>query len=264
MKLIFFLFVLLKNGMNPAKGLRALYSSEQIILKYSFDPIFNSYEKVCCKFDQSVCSTFVNNRGQLYNHLYLGRIFINNYSGEFEVRITHLSVMDAGIYSCGFRGVSWSFESVEVTFSDLSRVTTAPLLPKSSIKPTFWPSSPSTTTVSENDAEKLSDGWKTSYTLAALLSVLVFAVVSLTLIVYRLKTRKKKSIEISGTCGSANTTMEQNSITYSMVHFKPHQDPSELYANLQIRSPGDTDPSSNCTVTKEGSVIYSTILRAPA
>jgi len=49
-----------------------------------------------------------------------------------------------------------------------------------------------------------------------------------------------------------------------MVDFKPHQDPSELYANLQICSPGDTDPSSNCTVTKEGSVIYSTILRAPA
>jgi len=104
------------SGMNPAKGLRAIYSSEQIILKYSFDPFFNSYDKVCCKFDQSVCSTFVNNRGQ-YTPLYRGRIFIINYSGEFEVRITHLSVMDAGMYSCGFTGVSWSFESVEVTFS---------------------------------------------------------------------------------------------------------------------------------------------------
>ncbi|XP_039513747.1 uncharacterized protein LOC120469092 isoform X2 [Pimephales promelas] len=191
MKLIFFLLVLLKNGMNPAKGLRALYSSEQIILKYSFDPIFNSYEKVCCKFDQSVCSTFVNNRGQLYNHLNLGRIFINNYSGEFEVRITHLSVMDAGMYSCGFRGVSWSFESVEVTFSDV------------------WPSSPSTTIVSENDAEQLS--CRTSIILLAGFSLMVFAAVLAILLVFFLKNRKKQSKDTSGTCSSLNASLE---VTY--------------------------------------------------
>lgn len=78
-----------------------------------------------------------------------------------------------------------------------------------------------------------SDEWRTSYTLAAVLSVLVFAVVSMTLLVCRLKTRKKKSTgrwrdddyfqllvgiwfnlshflsltEKSGTCHSANTTL---------------------------------------------------------
>ncbi|KAK7135839.1 hypothetical protein R3I94_014498 [Phoxinus phoxinus] len=265
MKLIFFLLVLLKNGMNPAEGLHVIYSSGQVILKYSFNPNYNSLEKACCKFDQSECFPFVNNRGQVAP-LYRGRIFINNYYGEFEVIFTDLSVMDAGMYMCVVGWFPDTYERAEVTVSglkDLSGVNTAPLLPKSSIKPAVWPSSPSTLIVSENDAGKLSDGWRTPYTLAAVLGGLVFAVISMTLLVYCLKTRKKKSTEISGTCGSTNTTMEQN-IIYSMVDFKPYQDPSELYANLQIRSPGDTDPSSSCTFTTEGSVEYSTILRAPA
>ncbi len=49
-----------------------------------------------------------------------------------------------------------------------------------------------------------------------------------------------------------------------MVDFKPYQDPSELYANLQIHNPKDTDVYSNSTVTVEESVEYSTIMRAPA
>ncbi|XP_077079495.1 uncharacterized protein LOC143732370 isoform X2 [Siphateles boraxobius] len=266
MKLIFFLLVLLKNGMNPAEGLHVIYSSGQIILKYSLYPNYNSLVKMCCKFHQSECFPFVNNKGQV-SSLYRGRILINNYNGEFEVIFTDPSVMDAGMYGCGFSGYPDTFESVEVTVSglkDLSGVNTAPLLPKSSIKPAVWPSSPSTPIVSENDAGKLSDSWRTPYTLAVVLSVLVFAVISVTMIVYRLKTSKNKSTEISGTCGSANTTMEQDSVIYSMVDFKPYQNPSELYANLQIRSPGDADPSSSWTFTTEGSVEYSTILRAPA
>ncbi|XDV49055.1 hypothetical protein PO909_018379 [Leuciscus waleckii] len=268
MKLIFFVLVLLKNGMNPTEGLHVIYSSGQIVLKYSFDRNYNSVEKTCCKFDQSECFPFVSNRGYVAP-LYRGRIFINNYNGGFEVKITDLSVMDAGIYICGFRGYPGIYERVEVTVSglkDLSGVNTAPLSPSSTIKPAVWMSSPPSTVIaSENDAEKLSsDSWRTTYTLAAVLSVLVFAVISVTLLVYHLKTRKKKSTEIIGTCGSANTTMEQNSVIYSMVDFKPHQDPSELYANLQIHSPGDTDPSSRCSFTTEGSVEYATILRAPA
>ncbi|XP_039513750.1 uncharacterized protein LOC120469093 isoform X1 [Pimephales promelas] len=204
MKLILFLLVLLKNGMNPAEGLRANYSSEQIILNYSFDPIFNSYGKVCCKFDESVCSTFVNNSGQ-YTPLYRGRIFINNYNGEFEVRITDLSVMDTGMYSCGFSWFPKTFESVEVTFSDLSGVTSAPLWPKSSIKPDVWPSSPSTPIVSENDAEKLS--CRTSIILLAGFSLMVFAAVLAILLVFFLKNRKKQSKDTSGTCSSLNTSL---------------------------------------------------------
>jgi len=43
----------------------------------------------------------------------------------------------------------------QIYLKDLSGVTTAPLLPNSSIKPAVWPSSPSTPIVSENDAEQL-------------------------------------------------------------------------------------------------------------
>lgn len=49
-----------------------------------------------------------------------------------------------------------------------------------------------------------------------------------------------------------------------MVDFKPHQDPSELYANLQIHNPKDTEVYSNFTVILEESVEYSIIMRAPA
>ncbi|XP_067269903.1 uncharacterized protein [Pseudorasbora parva] len=262
MKLFFFLLMLLKNGMNPTEGLRVFYLSGQIILKYNFNPFYNSLEVACCRFDQSEWFIFVNNRGQVAS-LYRGRIFINNYYGEFEVIITDLSVMDAGKYSCGVRWLLDTYEVVEVTVSDLKDlhgVNTAPLSPKTSIKPTVWPSSYLATPItSEKDTKKLSEGWKPSYTLAAVLSVLLLAVISMTL-AYRLKTRKKQSREKSGNCGS-NSTMEQNSIIYCMVDFKPHQDPSELYANLPVRRPGDSDASSNCTVTTEEHVEYSTILR---
>ncbi|XP_067251075.1 CMRF35-like molecule 1 isoform X2 [Chanodichthys erythropterus] len=267
MKLIFFFLVLLKNGTNPTEGLHVIYLSGQIILKYSFNSYYNSFEKFCCRFYQWNCFIFVNSRGQVAP-LYEGRISISNYNGEFEVRITDLTVIDAGKYRCGVRIYPHTYEDVEVTVSDLkdlNGVKTTPLSAKSTIKPAVWmSSSPSTVIVSENNAQKLSDEWRTSYTLAAVLTVLVFGVISMTLLVCRLKTRKKKSTEKSGTCDSANTTLEQNGIIYSMVDFTPHQDPSELYANLQIHSPENTDPSSRCTFTTEESVEYSTILRAPA
>ncbi|XP_018963871.1 uncharacterized protein LOC109094612 isoform X2 [Cyprinus carpio] len=267
MKLIFFLLALLENGMNSTAGLRVLYSSQEIILKYLFYPYYNSYEKACCKFDQSECFLFVNNRGQAAS-LYIGRIFITNYDGEFEVKITGLSIMDAGRYRCGVRGFPNTYQDVQVTVSELTYyigANTAPLLPKSSITPAVWPSSsPSMPIASEDDKDKLSHSWRTSYTLAAVLSALLFAVISMTLLVYRLNTRKKKSTDKSDICGSLNVSLEQNGIIYSMVEFKPHQDPSELYANLQIHNPKDTDASSNCKVTVEESVEYSTIMRASA
>lgn len=102
--------------MNPTEGLRVIYSSGQIILKYYFNPHYNYLEKTCCKFDQSGCVPFVNDRGQVAP-LYQGRIFINNYYGEFEVIFTDMSVMDAGMYRCGFRGLPYIYESVEVTVS---------------------------------------------------------------------------------------------------------------------------------------------------
>ncbi|XP_059378770.1 uncharacterized protein LOC132114593 isoform X2 [Carassius carassius] len=264
MKLIFFLLVLLKSGMNSTEGLSVLYSSERIILNYLFNPSHQSLERSCCKVNQSTCYLFVNNKGQ-FTPMYQGRIFITNNNGEFEVIITDLSVMDAGKYGCGFSGFSYTYQFVEVTVSDLSGVNTAALSPKSNIKPDVWPSSsPSAPTVSESDAETLSDSWRTSYSLAAVFSGLVFAVISMILLVYCLKTRRKEFTDKSEICGSPNTTLEQDGIIYSMVEFKPHQDPSELYANLQIHSPKDANASSSCTVTVKETVEYSTIMRTSA
>ncbi|CAM4716714.1 unnamed protein product [Leuciscus chuanchicus] len=93
---------------------------------------------------------------------------------------------------------------------DLSGVNTAPLSPSSTIKPAVWMSSPpSTVIVSENDAEKL--GWRTSIMLAAVFSLMVFAAVSATLLVFLLKNRKKQSTDKYGTCSSLNTSLE---VTY--------------------------------------------------
>ncbi|KTG41020.1 hypothetical protein cypCar_00013173 [Cyprinus carpio] len=169
------------------------------------------------------------------------------------------------MYRCGFSGFPKTYEYVEVTVSDLSGVNTAPLWPKSVIIPTVSPSySPSAPIASENDAETLSGSWRTSFSLAAVFSLLVFAVISMTLLVYCLKTRKKKSTDKSEVCGSPNTTLEQDGIIYSMVEFEPHQDPYELYANLQLYSPKDANASSSCTVTVKETVEYSTIMRSSA
>lgn len=100
------------SGMNPTEGLHVIYSSGQITLKYSFNPYYNSFEKVCCKYGQSECLFLVNNRGYVAP-LYRGRIVINNYSGGFDVIITDLSVMDAGIYLCGVRVDPDTYKHVE-------------------------------------------------------------------------------------------------------------------------------------------------------
>ncbi len=104
------------SGMNSTEGLQVIYSTDRIILKYFFHPNDYSYEKACCKFDQSKCLPFVNNRGQAAT-MYQGRIFITNYNGVFEVIIKDLSVMDAGMYGCGFRGFPATYEYDKITFS---------------------------------------------------------------------------------------------------------------------------------------------------
>lgn len=102
--------------MNSTAGLRLLYSSQEIVLKYLFQSYYNRYEKACCKFDQSGCFPFVNNRGQAAS-LYRGRIFITNSDEEFVVKITNLSIMDAGRYRCGVRGVPATYQDVQVAVS---------------------------------------------------------------------------------------------------------------------------------------------------
>lgn len=109
-------------GINSTEGLHVLYSSERIILKYFFNPSLQSHEISCCKFSQSLCFFFVNNRRQVAS-MYRGRIFVTNNNGEFEVIITNLSVMDAGMYRCGFSGFPKTYEYVEVTVSGKISVT---------------------------------------------------------------------------------------------------------------------------------------------
>lgn len=58
----------------------------------------------------------MNSRGQVAP-LYEGRIYISNYNGEFEVRITDLTVRDAGKYRCGVRVYLSTYDDVEVTVS---------------------------------------------------------------------------------------------------------------------------------------------------
>nr|XP_021327752.1 uncharacterized protein LOC100148399 isoform X2 [Danio rerio] len=88
--------------------------------------------------------------------------------------------------------------------------------------------------------------------LAVVLSVLVFVLISLTLLVYRLK---KKKTDNTGTCGSSNITVEQDNTTYSMVDFIPHQDQCQIYANFQVRRAEDT---AHSVIAKEN-VEYSTL-----
>lgn len=104
------------TGTDPTEGLDVLYLSGQINLNYYFHSSYDSFEKVCCKFEQSVCVPFVNSRGQVAS-LYKGRISISKNYRHFQVRITDLSVMDAGIYGCAVKRYPYSYQVVEVTVS---------------------------------------------------------------------------------------------------------------------------------------------------
>ncbi|XP_051965413.1 uncharacterized protein LOC127631342 isoform X1 [Xyrauchen texanus] len=259
MKVIFFLVFLLKNGINPTEGkLTVYFSSRAMILRYFIYPSNNNLQ-ACCKFIQSECLIFMRSNGYVAP-TFQGRISIEYYIGSFDVIFTNPRMMDAGKYRCGISGLPYTYEDVVVTKSDFlefSGINPAPLAPKSSIKPTVLTS---VALVSEEPSENKSMVFK----LAAVCSGLAFAlIIAVMLVVFRLKKSENKSRDKRGSCGSHNTTLqspeEQSGIIYSVMDFKPNQDPSELYANLQIHSERDTGRSSNCSIKSWESVVYSTI-----
>ncbi|XP_057212441.1 uncharacterized protein LOC130567930 isoform X3 [Triplophysa rosa] len=268
MKLVFFLLVFLENGMKPTAGqLFVLHSSRELILRTYFDSYYDLFEKTCCKFQQSYCVDFVNNRGQLAPE-YEGRILVENYIGVFIVKLINLSITDAGKYRCGVSGFASTYDDFELTISELQRffeVSGNNQSPKSSLRPNIQVSTLGPQLGSEKHTEEHSESENMVPTLAALCSVVAFAViVSITLLVFHLK----KSREKSGTCGFCDNTpqqssQEQDGTIYSSVLFKSYEDLSELYVNLQAHRPKHTVPSSACVISTGESVEYSTVLRAP-
>lgn len=91
-----------------------LHSPGELILHIYFDYYHDLYEKTCCKFQQSYCVDFVNNRGQVAPG-YEGRILTENYIGVFVVRLINPSITDAGKYRCGVSGFPSTYDEFEFT-----------------------------------------------------------------------------------------------------------------------------------------------------
>ncbi|KAJ8265842.1 hypothetical protein COCON_G00149410 [Conger conger] len=241
------IFILLLFLGHLSRGQYRADTSGAVLLQLPFNPYFNNYEKGCCKFYPDVCVPVVDNRRYCAD-LYKGRISINEYSGLMVVRIWNLQKSDAGLYRCA---VTQSPYHIYMDFSVEIRDSAnrqSPPLP--SLMSTARPATVSVDTTSvtpvESPNESQSNGslrFKTDMwiLLAAALSLLLMLIliISVTIAVHHRKKYKEKSgtapCDSSSSSISGSTSQDVNAIVYTTVNFKTCEEPTGLYANLNVQ-----------------------------
>lgn len=68
----------------------------------------------------------MNDRGQFAPE-YEGRILVENYNGVFIVKLTNLSITDAGMYRCGVLGFASTYDDFELTTSGKTLLLHSPI-----------------------------------------------------------------------------------------------------------------------------------------
>ncbi|KAL7884967.1 hypothetical protein AOLI_G00077370 [Acnodon oligacanthus] len=268
MKRFFFFILFFKNGINLMKAQLTAEVSGEVTLRFVFDPYFNNHVKSCCKFALFRCLLIVGNNGYA-DAAYKERIETHEYSGALDVRIRNLQASDAGIYRCEIhRTQNYIFyKDFQVDVVDRNpRLDPVLLLPKSTLSTVT-----SLHQISEKHQEPpslISNSWGLKHTLGTVFGiVIIILTVTITLgVAYRKKKAKDPEYGTSSfssdKCGRSLSRApdiippqeELNSIIYTTVHFKPHEETSQLYANLCLHS-------SDRALKSQESVEYSTIAR---
>ncbi|KAJ8393540.1 hypothetical protein AAFF_G00060130 [Aldrovandia affinis] len=272
---IFILLLFLDCRLSSGQG--GVDVSGVFSLQFRFDPYYNMYTKSCCKFERAECWGVVNNRGYATD-LYKGRISATQYSGLMVVEIWNLQKEDAGIYRCAVLDTpNHVYTDFIVKISDSVHQNPPLPPPKPTRKPTTSkPISPLTAvTPSATPVEILNEYHDTDIsrikgdmwiTLAAVLGVSMFILITsvITIVVCLRKRKKSKSgsasCDRSGSVHTASISHDQNSIVYTTVDFKPRQEPTELYANLKVHSsPPKKSPEPSGHLESGDTVEYSTL-----
>ncbi|XP_007231997.3 uncharacterized protein LOC103025311 isoform X1 [Astyanax mexicanus] len=278
MKLFLFLFLVFENDIISAVKQISAEISGEITLTLIFNPYYNSFSKICYKVLPHNWLVIVNTGGYA-DGAYKGRIETHEYNGRMDMRIWNLDRGDAGTYRCQIQGTQNFFYQdfqVVIYYRD-PRPPPAWLSPKSTI------SSPVTTlhTLSENHLDSPSidkNPWGLRHTLATVFGVacFIFIIAIIPVVIYHIKRKKTESIYSTSSVSSETrerspssapdiipqTPQEHlNSIIYTTVDFKPHEEASELYANLCLSNPGALRPDSDRALKTQESVEYSTVAR---
>ncbi|XP_017543043.1 uncharacterized protein LOC108414656 [Pygocentrus nattereri] len=268
MKLLFFFIFFFKNGINLMKAQLTAEVSGEVKIRFMFDPFFNSYEKSCCKSVLFRCLFIVGNNGYA-DAAYKGRIDTHEYSGALDVRIRNLQASDAGMYRCKIHGIQnyFFYKDFQVDVVDRTpRLDPVLRIPKSTLSTVT-----SLHQISEKHQEPpslISDSWRLKHTLGTVFGIVtIILIITITLgVAYHKKKAKDPEYGTSSfssdKCGRSLSSapdiippqQEPNSIIYTTVHFKPHEETSQLYANLCLHN-------SECALKSQESVEYSTIAR---
>ncbi|XP_071022215.1 uncharacterized protein [Oncorhynchus clarkii lewisi] len=265
MKILFLLILLLDVPEMEAQ--QRMVVNGQVLLRFVFPPFYNGYEKFCSKLYPWGVSVIVNTRGYV-NDFYEGRVSTTEYNGGMDVVIWNLKPVDTGDYRCAIVTIGWNHIYKDYNLQIDSGRRSGPVSPRPPVRSTISPfifSSSSDTSgpvFTKDHSDSPSVPWSFGLPLAAGLCIAMVIVISSVVLVvvhHKIITKKKCGATSSDSAAHilSDVLQEENSIVYTTVDFKPHENhTTELYANLQtLRSPRSTDSHRE----PAGTVVYSTL-----
>ncbi|XP_034027478.1 uncharacterized protein LOC117511637 [Thalassophryne amazonica] len=99
----FTLVFLLLIEIPHLKGQQRIYQYGHILLKFEFDPFYNSYHKSCCKLYPNTCYPLLDSTGFTAGFL-KGRVTKTETNGCIQFTISNAQFVDAGYYRCTVLG----------------------------------------------------------------------------------------------------------------------------------------------------------------
>ncbi|KAM9750982.1 uncharacterized protein ACNS7B_007941 isoform 2-T2 [Menidia menidia] len=259
MKLSFVLILLLNvlrlKGQHDDQELH-----QHILLRLSFPPVYNSYNKFCCKLYPGGCYKLLDSAGYICD-LLRGRVKKTEKDGCIEFEILNVQFVDAGYYRCGVLGAQTRIYSdyyFEVFEAPDHHRRFEPS-PAPTIKTTNSSTLPTEPALSQDHTDGSRAPWSFSLPLAAVVSVTVMIFVSAVVgtVCFRVKAKSKQLETYGETLRESvrQEALDTHSIIYTTVDFGAHLEPEDAYANLRMhKTPADVPDMDNA-----GTVVYSTL-----
>nr|XP_015823234.2 uncharacterized protein LOC107390810 [Nothobranchius furzeri] len=231
-----FISICLLSVVALLKGTKEL---EHILLRFSFPPFYNRYNKFCCKLYPRGCYQLLDTSGFTCD-LLRGRVTITEEIGWIEFEISNVQTSDAGYYRCGIlEAPNYVYRDYYVQVFEASDhySHTQPSVIETIKGPDSSTAIP--------DSTVLRAPWSFGLPLIAVVSITgtIFIILLIGAVYYRFKVKHRKSGTVGGTqcehiyvdeCESLKQEVpEKTSIVYTTVDFRRHRRPEEVYENLE-------------------------------
>ncbi|KAF7668807.1 hypothetical protein LDENG_00287040 [Lucifuga dentata] len=247
-------------------GQQRIREFEQIFLRFVFPSFYNNYGKSCCKLYPGGCYKLLDSAGYTCDFL-KGRVTKIEHDGWIEFKILNAQSTDGGFYRCSVLGTqNHIYSDYYVEVSEATGQSIHPLLTTTSKAPSTseTPSGSTGPILAKDHSGIPAIPWNFSLPLAAIVSITITIFITLLISVVCcsvVKAKHKHSNKYGETLhdSSKQEVPEMNGIVYTTVDFKPHQKPTELYANMGMHRARAGAPNSTCSTEQAGMVEYSTL-----